>query len=86
MRWKHFSIDDGYLLHKGRVCVPLDLDTHGAKSYMSVMIVQVQVIQVFERPMHSHKGNFTGQDYTKMLKIMFYIAKSAKLIRQSASR
>ena len=25
-RWKFFSIDDGYLLHKGRVCVPLDLD------------------------------------------------------------
>ena len=22
-RWKIFSIDDGYLLHKGRVCVPL---------------------------------------------------------------
>ena len=26
-RWKHFSIQDGYLLHKGRVCVPLDSDT-----------------------------------------------------------
>ena len=26
-RWKHFSIKHGYLLHKGRVCVPLDLDT-----------------------------------------------------------
>ena len=26
-RWKHFSIDDGYLLHKGRVCVPRDIDT-----------------------------------------------------------
>ena len=25
-QWKKFSIDDGYLLHKGRVCVPLDLD------------------------------------------------------------
>ena len=25
-RWKKISIDDGYLLHKGRVCVPLDLD------------------------------------------------------------
>ena len=22
-----FSINDGYLLHKGRVCVPLDSDT-----------------------------------------------------------
>ena len=31
--------------------------------------------------MHSHEGNSTGQDYTKMLKIMFYVAKSAKLIR-----
>ena len=25
-RWKHFSIDQGYLLHKGRVCVPQDAD------------------------------------------------------------
>ena len=23
-RWKNFTIDDGYLLHKGRVCVPRD--------------------------------------------------------------
>ena len=27
MRWNIFTIDDGYLLHKGRVCVPSDLDT-----------------------------------------------------------
>lgn len=26
-RWKNFTIDNGYLLHKGRVCVPSDLDT-----------------------------------------------------------
>ena len=26
LRWKKNSIDDGYLLHKGRVCVPLDLE------------------------------------------------------------
>jgi hypothetical protein len=26
-RWKNFSIEDGYLLHKGRVCVPSDSDT-----------------------------------------------------------
>ena len=26
-RWKKVSIDDGYLLHKGRVCVPRDIDT-----------------------------------------------------------
>ena len=26
-QWKNFSIDDGFLLHKGRVCVPLDIDT-----------------------------------------------------------
>ena len=45
--------------------------TNDAKSYMNVKIVQVQVIHVFERPMHSHDDNFTGQDYTKMLKIMF---------------
>ena len=25
-RWKNFSIDNGYLLHKGRVCVPQDTD------------------------------------------------------------
>ncbi|MCO5582166.1 hypothetical protein L7F22_036056 [Adiantum nelumboides] len=25
-RWKNFSIDDGYLLHKGRICVPTDKD------------------------------------------------------------
>ena len=25
-RWKNFSIEDGYLLHKGRVCVPMDKD------------------------------------------------------------
>ena len=25
-RWKHFTIDQGYLLHKGRVCVPQDAD------------------------------------------------------------
>ena len=25
-RWKHFSIDQGYLMHKGRMCVPSDLD------------------------------------------------------------
>ena len=25
-RWKNFSIQDGYLLHKGRVCVPMDID------------------------------------------------------------
>ncbi|KAI5061830.1 hypothetical protein GOP47_0022369 [Adiantum capillus-veneris] len=26
-RWKNFSIDDGYLVHKGRVCVPKDSNT-----------------------------------------------------------
>ena len=26
-RWKNFTINDGYFLHKGRVCVPSDLDT-----------------------------------------------------------
>ena len=25
-RWNHFSIDQGYLMHKGRMCVPSDLD------------------------------------------------------------
>ena len=25
-RWKHFSIDDGHLLRKGRICVPKDTD------------------------------------------------------------
>ena len=25
-RWKNFSISDGYLLHKVRICVPLDKD------------------------------------------------------------
>ena len=25
-RWKHSTIDQGYLLHKGRVCVPQDAD------------------------------------------------------------
>ena len=25
-RWKHFSIDDGHLLRKGRICVPKDPD------------------------------------------------------------
>ena len=25
-RWKHFSIDDGHLLQKGRICVPKDTD------------------------------------------------------------
>ena len=25
-RWKNFTINDGYLLHKGRVCVPRDSD------------------------------------------------------------
>ncbi|NHV87501.1 hypothetical protein HA385_23185, partial [Escherichia coli] len=25
-QWKHFTIDQGYLLHKGRVCVPQDAD------------------------------------------------------------
>ena len=25
-RWKNFSIQDGYLLHKGRICVPTDKD------------------------------------------------------------
>ena len=39
-RWKHFSIDHGYLLNKGRLCVPLELETrrqifsecHGVKA------------------------------------------------------
>ena len=26
-QWKHFSIDDGYLIHKRKVCVPTNRDT-----------------------------------------------------------
>ena len=26
-RWKNFTIDNGYLLYKGRICVPQDTDT-----------------------------------------------------------
>ena len=26
MRWNNFTVDDGYLLHNGRACVPSNLD------------------------------------------------------------
>ena len=32
-RWKNFPIQDGHLLHKGRVCVPMDTDTQCQKLY-----------------------------------------------------
>ena len=51
-RWKNFSINQGLLLHKGRVCVPSDDDIRRTKYFMNVMTVQVQVILVLGR--HTH--------------------------------
>ena len=82
-RWKFFIIDNGYLLYKGRICVPEDTDT-GSKYFMSVMIVLVRVIQEYVRPMRTYVDTFTGLKCTMMSKNMLRIARSVKLIKPSA--
>ena len=53
IRWKNFSIQDGYLLHKGRVCVPSDSDTRRQILYECHDSPSAGHPQGYERPMHS---------------------------------
>ena len=52
--------------------------THGAKYFMSVMIVLVRVIQGYVRPMRTYVDTFTGLKCTMMSKNTLRIAKSVK--------
>ena len=34
MQWRNFYIKDGYMLHKGRVCVPMNIATHSVPNFL----------------------------------------------------
>ena len=76
-RWKNFTIDDGYLLHKGRVCVPQDSNIRRQILY-----------ECHDSPSASHPGicktyahlqkKIISWEYIRMQKNMSCIAKSVK--------
>ena len=88
-RWKISTIKHGYLLHKGRVCVPHDNDIRRQILYEchdtpSVGGQVSAVTRVYVRCIHMYIDIFTSQGYIRMYTSMLYITKNVRSIKLSA--